>query len=81
MEYVMTASNNPQGTITIDARGVVRRIKRDAAKIAKGMLPPVMVDDSDTVREARKLAIGNRHKPWARRYLRELHMRGLGRGF
>jgi len=66
-----------QGERIVDARGVVKRILRDAAKISKNMLPPVLVDDSDAVREARAIAIANRRKPWARRYLQQLQMRGL----
>lgn len=49
--------------------------RKEAAKLARNMIPamPVPSPEEETVkREAYQLAKANRHKPWARRYLREL---------
>lgn len=49
--------------------------RKAAAKLARNMMPAMPVPspkDEIVKREAYRLAKANRHKPWARRYLREL---------
>lgn len=62
----MTSENR-----TVDARGV----RKAAAKLGRTMVPafqiPERKEDESTKREAYQLALANRHKPWARRYLRQ----------
>jgi len=57
-------------TVAYDARGV----RKAAAKLGRKMVPafqiPERKEDESTKREAYQMALSNRHKPWARRYLR-----------
>jgi hypothetical protein len=57
---------------TEDRRGVVRRQARDMGrKMVPAMQLPERQEDEALKRDAYQLALANRHKPWARRYLRQ----------
>jgi len=62
---------------TADRRGVIRRqAQAIGRKLVPAMPVPERQEDEQMKRDAYQLAKANRHKPWARRYLRQL-MRGF----
>lgn len=55
----------------------VRGVRVAARKLARKMVPAMPVpepEDDQLKRDAYQLALANRHKPWARRYLRQLSL-------
>lgn len=53
----------------------VRKRRKAAAKLGRTMIPAMTVpspEEEIVKREAYQLAKNNRHKPWARRYLRSI---------
>lgn len=62
---------NPTSEKQITVKGFVKKVR-------KAITPPLPVLPQDTEetlairREARHIAIQHRHKPWARRYLRQI---------
>lgn len=66
---------NPSTDLRVFHQGARRR----AREIARKLIPAMPVPDPGeefVKREAYQLAVANRHKPWARRYLKE-----IARGF
>jgi len=58
-----------------------RAVWKRGAKLLRKMVPALKIEvamdgteigPTDVQREARLIAIANRHKPWARRYLRHI---------
>lgn len=66
--------NQPE-KVSEDDRRFVRGVRVAAKKLARKLVPAMPVpepEDNQVKRDAYHLAIANRHKPWARRYLRAL---------
>ena len=63
--------------MTSEQRAVWKRGAKLARKIVPALRIEIAVDGTETGpsparREAYQLAVANRHKPWARRYLRQI---------
>ena len=56
---------------TLDARGVRKRAAEIGRKLVPALRLPDREEDVSIKREAYQLALANRRKPWARRYLRQ----------
>lgn len=67
----MTPSNPTSDLETVDARGVRKRAAEIGRKLVPAFKLPERDEDVSIKREAYQLALANRHKPWARRYLRQ----------